>query len=261
MTRRPVLALCLALAAAPALAGPAELDILPGWRTAEGTQMAAIRVQLDPGWKTYWRAPGDAGIPPEFTWEGSSNLASVAFHWPTPELFATNGMTSIGYHDQLILPVELTPRDPARPIRLRGRADIGVCSDICVPFSADFAADLDGTADHQDARIAASLRAVPTSARAAGVGRVTCTLAPERNGYVLSTSVAMPPAGRGEFAVIELPGLPVWVSEARTTRQGDRLDATVDVVPEPGQPLALDRSKVRITVLAGGNAVEIRGCS
>jgi DsbC/DsbD-like thiol-disulfide interchange protein len=240
---------------------PARLDVIEGWRTERGTLMAALRLQLDPGWKTYWRTPGDAGIPPQFSFGGSANLAAVVLHWPIPELFADNGYTSIGYHDQLILPVELTPRDPAQPIALRGQADIGVCADICVPFSASFAADLSAGQGRRDARILANLDNRPATAREARVGRVTCTLTPDNGRYGLRAEVSMPQAGRDEHAVIELPGQPVWISEAETARRGDTLSATVEIVPEPGKTLVLDRSAVRITVLAGPNAVDIRGCS
>ncbi|WP_099824335.1 protein-disulfide reductase DsbD domain-containing protein [Oceaniglobus indicus] len=263
---RSSLALAATLAAAvpfslQAAGDPARLDVLPGWRTDRGTVIAAIRIQLDPGWKTYWRTPGDAGIPPQFSWAGSSNLASVALHWPIPETFGSNGYTSIGYHDQLILPIELTPRDPARPIGLRGQADIGVCADICVPFSSGFSANLAADAGRRDARIVANLAARPISARAAQVSAVHCDLTAQDGQYALRADVTMPSAGRDEHAVIELPGQPVWVSQAETARSGDTLSATVEIVPEPGKTLMLDRSKVRITVLAGRNAVDIRGCS
>ena len=73
----------LALCPQAAVAGPPEdvvqIEVLPGWQTASGTQMAAIRLTLAPGWKTYWRAPGEGGIPPAFGWAGSQNIASTAF--------------------------------------------------------------------------------------------------------------------------------------------------------------------------------------
>ncbi|MCX8508161.1 MAG: protein-disulfide reductase DsbD family protein, partial [Rhodobacteraceae bacterium] len=74
-----LLSAVLALAAPLAQAQPVpdnllKAEILPGWRTESGSQMAALRLTMAPGWKTYWRAPGDAGIPPRFDWTGSANL-------------------------------------------------------------------------------------------------------------------------------------------------------------------------------------------
>ena len=80
-------ALISAAMAAPALAGggmesPARMEILDGGMTARGTYMAALHLTLSDGWKTYWRAPGDAGIPPRLDWRGSRNLGDVAITWP-----------------------------------------------------------------------------------------------------------------------------------------------------------------------------------
>ncbi len=76
--------------------------------------MAAFEITLEEGWKTYWRSPGDAGIPPRFDWENSHNLDGVALHWPRPAVFESFGTQTIGYSEKLILPVELTPVDQNR---------------------------------------------------------------------------------------------------------------------------------------------------
>ncbi|WP_108485188.1 protein-disulfide reductase DsbD domain-containing protein [Oceaniglobus ichthyenteri] len=267
MIKHAPIALCVsfvcALAAPVAALGPGDMatvDILPGWRTAQGTHMAAIRVTLAPGWKTYWRAPGDAGIPAQFDWHGSGNMGAVALHWPTPDVFYQNGMTSVGYHDQVILPVEITPRDAGAPIRMAGEINMGVCQDICVPITVQIAADLPAANGHKDARIRAALDDRPMTRRTAGVGQVTCAIAPARRGVAITATLQMPALGGDEFGVIELPGAPVWVSQAETTRQGNTLTVRADIVPDRGTSLALDRSRLRLTVLGQRGAVDIRGC-
>jgi len=259
----PCLALCLALASplgAQTVGDMVTVDVLPGWRTEAGTHMAAIRVMLAPGWKTYWRAPGDAGIPAQFDWAGSDNVGKVALHWPVPAVFHQNGLTSVGYHDQLILPIELTPRRVGQPIALSAHIDMGVCDDVCVPVSVTVTAALAPEAARPDARIRAALGDRPMTAREAGVSGMTCTVAPARRGLSVTAAFDMPSLGGAEFAVIELPGAPVWVSEAETLRNGDSLSATADIVPAHGTTLALDRSRLRITVLGQRGAVDIRGC-
>lgn len=122
-----VAALCLSAWSASAEAfteDTAKVGLLPGWRTGDGVHMAALSVRLAPGWKTYWRAPGEAGIPPSFDFAGSQNVQGVVFHWPTPEVFSTNGMTSVGYSDQLVLPIEVRPRDAGAPALLRAEVDM-----------------------------------------------------------------------------------------------------------------------------------------
>ncbi len=262
---RTLLASISLLATAPALAGGfpdgevAEIDVLPGWRTAEGNHMAALRIRLAPGWKTYWRSPGDAGIPPQFDWTGSDNLRSVRFHWPNPEVHEINGMRSIGYYGELILPMEVFPSDPAAPIRLRADIDIGVCEDICVPMSASIGADLSAPGA-PDATISAALAGGPRSGRAAGVGKVACEVAPISDGVRLTARIDMPRAGPDEVVVFELPDRRIWISESSNRRDRGTLVAESDLVPPAGAPFLLNRSEVRITVLAGGRSVEMWGC-
>lgn len=234
-----------------------QAELLPGWQTERGTQMAGLRLTLAPGWKTYWRAPGDAGIPPSFDWTGSRNMQAVATHWPRPEVFEQNGMRTIGYQDQVVLPLELTPRKAGEPISLRGHINLGVCEDICMPMTLDIQADL--PAESHPAPIRAALKDRPMTARQAGVGDVTCSVEPTSDGLRLTTHITMPRIGGDEMAVIELPDPTVWVAEAETTRRGNQLVAVTDLVPDGGA-LALNRSNVRITVLAGNQAVDIRGC-
>lgn len=113
--------------------GVADAQLLPGWQTADGRRVAALKLVLEPGWKTYWRSPGDAGVPPLFNWSGSENLAGITFHWPRPAVFESAGMRTLGYHDVMILPFEARPLRPDQPISLSATVDLGVCEDICVP--------------------------------------------------------------------------------------------------------------------------------
>lgn len=237
-----------------------QLDVLDGGRTANGTYMGALRLTLKDGWKTYWRAPGDAGIPPQFNWGKSGNVADVAITWPAPEIFDQNGLQSIGYEDQLVLPVEITPKNPARPVRLRGEMDLGVCKDVCIPERLGFDHTLDAGAARNPA-IAAALAQRPFSAREASVSNTSCHLTPTTDGMQIEARVTMPTAGGREVAVIE-PGNPVlWASQTSAERHGNTLIARSEIVSASGAPFALDRSEIRITVLGANHAVDIQGCS
>ncbi len=234
--------------------------ILQGWDDAPGTRMAAVHLRLAPQWKTYWRAPGDAGIPPSFDWSGSENLAGVRFHWPSPEVFHTNGLQTIGYHDELVLPIEVLAADPNRPVVLRARVDLGVCKDICMPAQLDLVADL-SLPGAPDASIKAALKARPDTGREAGLGDIACQVEPIKDGLRLTARMELPAQGRSEAVAVESGIAGVWVSEAMVTRDGNSLTAMVDMVPPSGQPFALDRGGVTVTVIGGGGrAVEIRGC-
>lgn len=256
----PLLVLALAT---PALAFTQEDvmqgDMRPGWQTESGTRMTALHLSLAPGWKTYWRSPGDAGIPPSFDWSGSENLRAVRFHWPRPHVFELNGMKTVGYHDELVLPIEVTPIDPALPVRLRGTVDLGVCSDICLPASVAFDTLAEGTGG-PDPLIAAALADQPVSAQAAGLIGIGCTVDPIRDGLRLTAAIDLPHEGGEETVVFESATTGIWVSESEASRQGGRLTAAADLVPPDGAPFALDRSSVTVTVISDRQAVEIRGC-
>jgi len=255
-----VLALC---AATPVLAGPTDgvvdLEILQGWRTDRGTHMAGVQVRLAPGWKTYWRAPGDGGIPPRFGWQGSENLEGVAFLWPTPEVSHQNGLRSIVYTDVVVIPVELSLTDSTAPARMRGQVQIGICDEICVPVFLDFDAILPATGTRDPAIVAAMVDRPMTEAEA-GVGAVSCSIAPLENGLQVTTRVVMAPMRGIEEVVIEAGDQQVWVSEPQTWRDGNVLYARSDMIHVNGGGFALNRSEVRITVLADGRAVDIQGC-
>jgi DsbC/DsbD-like thiol-disulfide interchange protein len=256
-------ALCAALCAVSAHANPEEavLDaaLLPGWTTDQGTHMAALSLTLAPGWKTYWRSPGEAGIPPAFDWTGSENLASVAMHWPTPDVFHTAGMLSIGYHDGMLLPIEVRPVNAAQPITLRARVDIGVCKDICVPATLDVAVTLTQPGVG-DPAIKAALRDQPLRGQEAGVGGVACAVAPIKDGLRVTATLQMPPTGPDETVVIEPGRTDIWTSDTVIMRAGDTLTAAADLVGPRGTTMVLDRSAIVLTVLGGAQAVEIRGC-
>ena len=100
--------LCLvSYAMAQSLDDIVKAQVLPGWRAADGTHMAALHLELADGWKTYWRSPGDVGIPPRFDWRGSRNVAGVEIMWPTPRITVDHGMYTVGYSNQLVLPMQL----------------------------------------------------------------------------------------------------------------------------------------------------------
>lgn len=264
MSKSLLLATLLIVTAAPAARAFSPEDVMsgqmrPGWQLPDGGRMAALHLTLAPGWKTYWRSPGDAGIPPMFTWEGSENVASVRFHWPRPHVFHLNGLQTVGYKGQLVLPLEVTPVDPARPLRLKGSVDLGVCDDICLPATLPFDLRIDGPGA-SDPVIDAALADRPLTAASAGLRDIGCTVDPIADGLRITAALDLPAPGGTEVVVFESGKSGIWVSEATTARNGPTLTATADMVPPQGQPFALDRSGVTVTVISDNRAVEIRGC-
>lgn len=94
-----------------------------------------LHITLPEGWKTYWRAPGDAGLPARIDWSGSTNLADAEIRWPIPERFSLFGLETFGYEREIVLPISARPGKPGEPISFEASVDYLVCKEICVPIT------------------------------------------------------------------------------------------------------------------------------
>lgn len=107
---------------------------------------AGLEIQLEQGWKTYWKVPGDAGIPPSLDFSASSNVQDVTIHWPVPTRFG-GGNQMLGYKDAIVFPLNVVPKDPSKPVELKASVQLGLCSDLCVPVAADLTMDIPAGGD------------------------------------------------------------------------------------------------------------------
>lgn len=235
----------------------AEVALLPGWSMSNGHYMAALHVKLAPGWHTYWRAPGAAGIPPQFEWSGSKNIESARFHWPIPDIYEQNDMRFLGYENELILPIEFTPSNAGRLI-INGEIMMGVCEDVCMPYTATFQGAFElGDPATNTSKIEASLKHQPEH-----LSGVRCAAAAIDDGMKIITTLQAPNLGDLEMAVVEHPDPNVWVSESMHTRTGRTVTVESEMVPPEAAPFFVDRSQLRITLIgAGGKAYEAQGCT
>jgi DsbC/DsbD-like thiol-disulfide interchange protein len=97
---------------------------------------AGVLIELEPNWKTYWRVPGDTGIPPQFDWTGSKNFGAIEVGYPVPSRFQDAGGESIGYHDQVLFPLSVKPEKPDELVHLQLNIFFAVCNEICIPAKA-----------------------------------------------------------------------------------------------------------------------------
>lgn len=124
------------------IAGRGAPGTAGGASPAEGI-VAGIEIELDPGWKTYWRHPGDAGgVPPTFDWSGSRNLAAAKVAFPSPKRMSDITGDVVGYKEAVVLPVRVTADDAGQPVTVAVSFAFGVCSDICVPAQADLSVEV-----------------------------------------------------------------------------------------------------------------------
>lgn len=148
------LALGAALACTAAEAGESAwsrdsgvaVRLVSAGRKSPDVLSAGVQVRLEPGYKTYWRYAGDAGVPPRFDWTGSENLAEARVAYPAPRSFVDGGSRSLGYKEEVVFPVDVVAADPSRPVRLKLDLDFAVCDKICIPATVTVALTLDGGA-------------------------------------------------------------------------------------------------------------------
>lgn len=235
-------------------------QLLAGERQPDGTRMAGLRMTLEPGWKTYWRSPGETGIPPQLDWSASTNIARIDMLWPRPEVFESFGYQTIGYSHQVVFPLHITPADPAQPVDLRLEAMIGVCKELCVlehvELTETIAPDMQSSGYSQIMR---AVRAVPQTGEAAGLVRAECRVTGAGKDRQLDLTLAFDQPLNEPVVLVE--GTPeMWVHSLETTTRAGGADVTA-AVTLGSETAWIDRSAFRITVLDGYMAAELQGCS
>ncbi len=103
-----------------------------------------LEFQLAENWKVYWRSPGDAGYPPTSQWLGSENVSEAQMLWPAPHRFSVLGFETLGYKNEVVLPIAVTPKHYGEPVKLAGEVDFLACAEICIPMLVNLSLELPG---------------------------------------------------------------------------------------------------------------------
>jgi DsbC/DsbD-like thiol-disulfide interchange protein len=144
--------------------GHSAVRLLAGSRSG-AVLLGGIAFQLQPGWKTYWRTPGDSGVPPRFDFSKSENIEAVTVLWPAPTKFDDGaGGHSLGYHNQIVLPLRIVAKNPDKPVTLRADINYAVCEKICIPVDAAAELSINSVASTEDSALFAALDTVPKPA-------------------------------------------------------------------------------------------------
>ena len=144
--------------------GHSAVRLLAGSRSG-AVLLGGIAFQLEPGWKTYWRNPGDSGVPPRFDFSKSENIEAVTVLWPAPKKFDDGaGGHSLGYRDQIVLPLRIVAKHADKPVTLRADINYAVCEKLCIPVQAFAELPFTSVASTEDSNLFAALDTVPKPA-------------------------------------------------------------------------------------------------
>lgn len=175
----PLLIVCAATNVRAEDASPWQRDTHSAVRLLAGSRsgpvlLGGIAIQLEPGWKTYWRTPGDSGVPPRFDFSKSENVEAVTVMWPAPARFDDGaGGASLGYKHQVVLPLRIVAKSPDKPLTLRAAISYAVCEKLCIPVEASTELPFASVASTEDGALAAALDTVPKPANIGDPNPVT----------------------------------------------------------------------------------------
>jgi len=216
---------------------PEQAWIRPGRSLVIG-----LRLQMAPEWHTYWKNPGDSGLPTRIRWTLPQGFEAGPIAWPTPERFATNPLASYGYDQDVMLLSEVrTPAQVGSPVVIAARVDWLECKDVCRPGKAELAVQLEVTGndplpDPRWAKAFADTRArLPRSrppgslAASAGAGGITLRgAAPAaRDAYFFPARPDLVEHGAAQALTPEAGGFRLRIPMAANAKLPDSLEGVL----------------------------------
>jgi len=236
------------------------MRLIAGSATTGNALRAGVEIRLKSGWHTYWRYPGDAGVPPRFDFTGSQNVKAVDVLWPAPQPIPEHNLVTIGYTGDVILPLAVVPENSAKPVKLRLKLDYAVCEALCVPAEAKAELELTAGPSSQDAALAAAEARVPKKT-VLGEGSALAIKSVRREDGAgrrrVIVDVAAPVGARvALFAEGPTPdwALPVPKAVDGAPSGSQRFAFALDGAP-PGA--TYDGAAIALTAIAGSIAIEV----
>ena len=233
--------------------------LIAGSNAAGATALrAGIEIKLDPGWHTYWRYPGDSGVPPRFDFSQSDNLSAATVLYPVPHLYSDETGNTLGYKDAVIFPVRVVPKETDKPVTARLKFEYAVCEKVCVPVEGMAELALTAGASALDAPLKAAEARVPKAVSAAQAG---LTLHRTPGGAKPMVTVDLDaPAGANVALFVEGPtsdwALPIPQPLPAADANHRRFSFALDGLPprvNPNAPVDLI-----FTIVEGSRALEVR---
>jgi DsbC/DsbD-like thiol-disulfide interchange protein len=257
-----VLASSLAIEARAQDASPWQRDGHSAVRLLAGSRsgpvlLGGVAFQLQGGWKTYWRTPGDSGVPPRFDFSKSENIEAVTILWPAPTKFDDGaGGHSLGYHNQVVLPLRIVAKAADKPVTLRANISYAVCDKLCIPVEANAELAFTSVASTEDGALSAALDTVPKPANVGDPNPLTIRDVKREGKSTVLVDVTAPDAKEVSLFV-EGPtpdwGLPVPNLLERSPPGVKRFAFELDGLPPGAHP---EGAALKLTLVGGDRAYE-----
>jgi thiol:disulfide interchange protein DsbD len=234
----PVLLLCLSLAAT-AHANPVqrphiEAELIPASTAVEpgGTLTVALRLKMQEHWHTYWKNPGDSGLPTRIEWNLPEGFEAGPILWPAPRRIDIGPLANYGYEGEVFLLTDIrTPPAIAGDVPVKAKAFWLVCEEICIPGNAEFALALPAGPQKPDWKWARQIQATRDALpRKIGQLRAEATLAGSEWLLTLPREAA-PHARRISFFPDE-EGRISYSSKQRLSAEDGRWQLRFDAAPD-----------------------------
>jgi DsbC/DsbD-like thiol-disulfide interchange protein len=236
--------------------GHSAVRLLAGSRSG-AVLLGGVAFQLQPGWKTYWRTPGDSGVPPRFDFSKSENIEAVTVLWPAPSKFADGaGGHSMGYRDQVVLPLRIVAKNADKPVTLRADISYAVCEKLCIPVEAKAELPFTSVASTEDSALFAALDTVPKPANVGDPNPLTIRDV-KRNGQSSVLVDVVSPDAREVNLFVEGPtpdwALPVPTLLDRGPQEVRRFGFELDGLPPGANPQG---AALKMTLVGGDRSYE-----
>jgi DsbC/DsbD-like thiol-disulfide interchange protein len=236
--------------------GHSAVRLLAGSRSG-AVLLGGIGFQLQPGWKTYWRTPGDSGVPPRFDFSKSENTEAVTVLWPAPTKFDDGaGGHSMGYHNQVVLPLRIVAKNADKPVTLRAEINYAVCEKLCIPVEANAELAFTSVASTEDSALFAALDTVPKPASVGDPNPLTIRDV-KRSGKSAVLVDVVTPDNRGVDLFVEGPtpdwALPVPSPIEHGPPGVKRFSFELDGLPPGANP---EGAALKLTLVGGDRSYE-----
>jgi len=236
--------------------GHSAVRLLAGSRSG-AVLLGGIAFQLQPGWKTYWRSPGDSGVPPRFDFSKSENIEAVTVLWPAPMKFDDGaGGHSLGYKNQIVLPLRIVAKNADKPVTLRAGVNYAVCEKLCIPVEANAELAFTSVASTEDSELFAALDTVPKPAQVGDPNPLTIRDVKRSGKSAVLVDVATPDA-KDVSLFVEGPtpdwALPVPTLLGHSPPGVKRFTFELDGLPPGAKP---EGAALKLTLVGGDRAYE-----